>query len=681
MAIKHAFVSVVADGPAGGVVRPSDWNADHSVEGLQLAHGWPLDATGARYVDVAYDAATQKVTITAKAAAATFDIYTLGAKTTVNSPHVSEAHTKTAGAWHYSFDGTNWNWSQSVWDMRRVSPTCFVYWSTVLDSGVGEYELHSAERNSEWHHWAHDNIGTMLTSGGILGGYTVGTDSDAAIQFSISETEIDDEDIEFILAEKVDGAGFTIWVRSGTSGIWTWTTANALPFLYGTYPQRNYDAGGGTGWTMADVGSTGSGLWSTAYVLATTILDSNHRYIIIPGQSSNSTLLAAQNETISSLSLGTFPLAEACPIAKLIFHAKSNYSGTAKAMLVQVDRLIGQKATITGAAQVPAHNSLTGLQGGTTNEYVHLRQDQIALLDAAGAAVAFASDGVDGDPGPPGRIGTDGTPGLNGTPGGQGLAGPALFFLAETGDEGDRGPPGPTPTPGSITYPLIQNVSATDKVLGRSTAGAGVIEEIACTAAGRAILDDADAAAQRTTLGLGTSAVNAQHLLYVKAGENFSVNSTNNVTIATKDITGVAAGDTFEVEAWFTILNNSTANRVYTLTLDFDGLFAILITTGSTAFSATLIHPFRMKAILDIRASNLAYAMVEAKGYTAAGIASGGTAAMLATSLDTMLWATSTSDATTTTTVSLNVKSANATATQTLRLHRFTIRKSAALSL
>jgi hypothetical protein len=53
-----------------------------------------------------------------------------------------------------------------------------------------------------------------------------------------------------------------------------------------------------------------------------------------------------------------------------------------------------------------------------------------------------------------------------------------------------------------ITYGKLQDVSATDKLLGRSSAGAGDIEEIACTAAGRALLDDADAAAQRTTLGV-----------------------------------------------------------------------------------------------------------------------------------------------------------------------------------
>jgi hypothetical protein len=54
----------------------------------------------------------------------------------------------------------------------------------------------------------------------------------------------------------------------------------------------------------------------------------------------------------------------------------------------------------------------------------------------------------------------------------------------------------------AIAFSKLANVSATDRLLGRSTAGAGAIEEVTCTAAGRALIDDADAAAQRTTLGL-----------------------------------------------------------------------------------------------------------------------------------------------------------------------------------
>jgi type II secretory pathway pseudopilin PulG len=52
----------------------------------------------------------------------------------------------------------------------------------------------------------------------------------------------------------------------------------------------------------------------------------------------------------------------------------------------------------------------------------------------------------------------------------------------------------------AVTYAKIQNVSATDRLLGRSSSGAGNVEEITCTAFGRSLIDDADAAAGRATL-------------------------------------------------------------------------------------------------------------------------------------------------------------------------------------
>ena len=55
-------------------------------------------------------------------------------------------------------------------------------------------------------------------------------------------------------------------------------------------------------------------------------------------------------------------------------------------------------------------------------------------------------------------------------------------------------------TDANVTYAKIQNVSATDKLLGRSTAGAGVIEEISCNALGRTILNT-NAAGIRTAIG------------------------------------------------------------------------------------------------------------------------------------------------------------------------------------
>lgn len=69
----------------------------------------------------------------------------------------------------------------------------------------------------------------------------------------------------------------------------------------------------------------------------------------------------------------------------------------------------------------------------------------------------------------------------------------------------------------AVTYAKMQNVSATDKILGRSTAGAGDVEEITCTAAGRALLDDAAASDQRTTLGFGTDLLRETVVFYANA--------------------------------------------------------------------------------------------------------------------------------------------------------------------
>lgn len=88
-----------------------------------------------------------------------------------------------------------------------------------------------------------------------------------------------------------------------------------------------------------------------------------------------------------------------------------------------------------------------------------------------------------------------------------------------------------------VSYSNIQNVSATDKLLGRVSAGAGVIEEVTCTAAGRALIDDADAAAQRTTLGLGTMSTQSASSVAVTGGSLSGV-TVSSATISSPSISG-----------------------------------------------------------------------------------------------------------------------------------------------
>jgi hypothetical protein len=117
----------------------------------------------------------------------------------------------------------------------------------------------------------------------------------------------------------------------------------------------------------------------------------------------------------------------------------------------------------------------------------------------------------------------------------------------------------------AVTYAKIQNVSATDKLLGRSTAGAGDVEEITCTAAGRALIDDADAAAQRTTLGLGSFAT-------VTPG-NWKVIYTDGSGV----ITELALGGSG------TVLTSNGASSAPTFTAPTGSGFTQLIKTSSTA--------------------------------------------------------------------------------------------------
>ena len=103
---------------------------------------------------------------------------------------------------------------------------------------------------------------------------------------------------------------------------------------------------------------------------------------------------------------------------------------------------------------------------------------------------------------------------------------------------------------GSITYAKIQDVSATDKLLGRSTAGAGDVEEIACTAAGRAIIDDASAGDQRTTLGLGALATLATVGSTQIDNDAVTYAKIQNVSAASKLLgrgSAAGAGDTEEI--------------------------------------------------------------------------------------------------------------------------------------
>ena len=118
----------------------------------------------------------------------------------------------------------------------------------------------------------------------------------------------------------------------------------------------------------------------------------------------------------------------------------------------------------------------------------------------------------------------------------------------------------------AVTYDKIQNVTA-DRLIGRTT-GVGSAEEIPLTAAGRALLDDADAAAQRSTLGLGTLAT--QNGIWTNgssfAGTSTGTNTGDQTITLTGDVTGTGTGTFTATIATNAITESKVAGSAITAT-------------------------------------------------------------------------------------------------------------------
>jgi len=149
----------------------------------------------------------------------------------------------------------------------------------------------------------------------------------------------------------------------------------------------------------------------------------------------------------------------------------------------------------------------------------------------------------------------------------------------------------------SITYAKLQNVTATDRLLGRSSPGAGDVEEITLTTFGRSLIDDANASDARTTLGIniGTNvqgyddtlaslaAYNTNGILTQTAADTFAgrtiTGTTNRITVT--DGNGVAGNPTLDIGTDVVTLTGSQTLTNKTLT-------APIISTISNTGTLTL---------------------------------------------------------------------------------------------
>jgi hypothetical protein len=219
------------------------------------------------------------------------------------------------------------------------------------------FELHTYERSMVLHANLHATQGTKVVSGFAAGNYTLNTDSDAAVAMSFGSGVVADEDIFRTNPAIADGGPYTIWYRDGLTGEWKWDQTLVLPFFYGTYPQYNYDAGGGTGWTRADIPTAD---FVNYWVFVSTSVGTNGQVFLVPGQQYFTSQTAAEAESLADINWGTMPFQEIAPLYRLTFEAKVSYAGTAKAKLVAITRQLGGGATVSSGVSPSSHSALSG---------------------------------------------------------------------------------------------------------------------------------------------------------------------------------------------------------------------------------------------------------------------------------------------------------------------------------
>ncbi len=158
-----------------------------------------------------------------------------------------------------------------------------------------------------------------------------------------------------------------------------------------------------------------------------------------------------------------------------------------------------------------------------------------------------------------------------------------------------------------VTFAKLQNI-ATNKLLGRSTAGSGNVEEIDLTAAGRALLDDADATAQRTTLGLGTAAtLNVPSSGDAASGEVVRGNDTRLTNTRTPSALSVTTGTIVDDAVTYGKMQNVvTANRVLGSTSAGGIISEVQVQTAMIADSAVTAGKIASNAVETAKINDLA---------------------------------------------------------------------------
>jgi hypothetical protein len=349
-----------------------------------------IGIVSAAALTVAFVEATRVVTVAP--AVTSYDYIYLGTKVTVSTTKtVTLANTSGLHFVYFSDAAGTLVTSMTPWSLATTVSVAAIYWDAVNAKGLVIEERHGVVMDWATHLRLHEVNGTQVVSGFALSGYTLATDTAAAVTPNVASGVLADEDLHTTVPALTAGTGvYKVWYRNGAAGDWTWTDSD-YPVLTGTLTRYNQNTG--SAWQLTDVANNS---FVNMYLVAVPNTGTQG-FAWVMGQASHASLGDAQAETVNNLAFGDLPFTELAALYRLTFQVKSAYTNTSKARLEAVLRIVGSAVTVQQTG-INDHAALSNLTAAGAHPATSVSADVTnfnGLLSSADTTVQAALDTLD----------------------------------------------------------------------------------------------------------------------------------------------------------------------------------------------------------------------------------------------------------------------------------------------
>ena len=378
---------------AGGGISASEWNQN----------GFETKTTST----LTWTDSTPDRTLSIQPTDVSFDYWIAGVKYTATGDTVQI--TDVEGIHFIYYDGdtltatANPSYATIISIIETKALVSIVYWNATDNEGIyiGE-ERHGKSMSPLTHSYLHFTEGLRYIDG--LGLNTLSVDQDGDdnedAQFGIDAGNVADEDLFSAISSITSTTGLPIYYMTGSTPIWNKninTGYSVIKTGASAEDRLAYNQYTGGSWQLTEVSNADFVL---CHIFATT--EKDKPMIAIVGQAVYTTKRGARTGALTEireLILNDILFPEIRPIATVIFQTRDSYANTMKARVVSTaegDNYIDWREEVISRVSVSTtdHNSLTGKQGGTTDEYYHFNTSEHTELTEWLDNVTLGSDGT-----------------------------------------------------------------------------------------------------------------------------------------------------------------------------------------------------------------------------------------------------------------------------------------------